>query len=234
MVNSCAKLGMDGFGESTIAQIGKYHLHEMFELLTHNDWEEELRIRGFGPVEAMNIHNQVISLMNREINEAQLLGSVGFTGISNKTWEIILPEFDYSTLHQLFNAHDQSDAYHKMIVQTLSSIKGIGPMTADTIVREFHYFQNDVDWLIQHGRVVKYVPRTGRKIRFTGFRDKALCEYLNRIGFLADDNADVSKDTSILLVPDTSFQSRKTQKAEQLGIMIVPVNEFRENIENYR
>ena len=88
--------------------------------------------------------------------------------------------------------------------------------------------------MIQHGRVIKYVPRTGKKIRFTGFRDKALCEYLNSVGFLADDNADVSKDTHILLVPDTSFQSRKTQKAEQLGIMIIPINEFRENIENYR
>ena len=57
---------------------------------------------------------------------------------------------------------------------------------------------------------------------------------MNSIGFLADDNSDVSKDTHILLVPDASFQSRKTQKAEQLGIMIVPVNEFRENMENYR
>ena len=234
MVNSCAKLGMDGFGESTIAQIGKYHLHEMFELLTHNGWEEELRIRGFGPVEAMNIHNQVIGLMNREINEAQLLGSVGFTGISNKTWEIVLQMFDYNTLRTMFNEPDQSEEYRKNIVRMISSIKGIGPITADTISREFKYFQNDVDWLIQHGRVIKYIPRTGKKIRFTGFRDKALCEYLNSIGFLADDNADVSKDTHILLVPDTSFQSRKTQKAEQLGIMILPVNEFRENIENYR
>ena len=234
MVNSCAKLGMDGFGESTIAQIGKYHLCEMFELLTADNWEEELRIRGFGPVEAMNAHNQVVYLLNREINEAQLLGSVGFTSISTKTWELILPEIDYGKLHEMFNMLDPSRIYYKRTVEFLSSIKGIGPATADTIAREFTYFQNDVDWVIQHGKVTKYIPKTGKKIRFTGFRDKALCEYLNSIGFLADDNADVTRDTFVLLVPDSSYRSNKIQKAKRFNIPIVPVNEFRENVESYK
>ena len=234
MVNSCAKLGMDGFGESTIAQIGKYHLHEMFDLLTCENWEEELHIRGFGPVEASNVHNQVIALCNREITDAQILGSVGFTGISTKTWELILPEIDYDKLHEMFNMLDPSKIYYKRTVEFLSSIKGIGPATADTIAREFTYFQKDADWIFQHGKVVKFVPRTGKKIRFTGFRDKAFCEYLNSIGFLADDDADVTRDTYVLLVPDSSYQSKKTQKAKRQNIMIVPINEFRENIERYK
>lgn len=234
MVNSCAKLGLDGFGEATVAQIGKYHLHEMFDLLTCENWEEELRIRGFGPIEAANAHNQIMALTNREITDAQLLGSVGFTGISTKTWELVLPEIDYDKLHEMFNMLDPSKIYYKRTVNFLSSIKGIGPATADTIAREFTYFQKDVDWVIQHGKVVRFVPRTGKKIRFTGFRDKAFCEYLNSIGFLADDDADVTKDTFVLLVPDSSFQSKKTQKAKKQNILIVPVNEFRENIENYK
>lgn len=234
MINSCAKLGLDGFGEATVAQIGKYHLHEMFDLLTCENWEEELRIRGFGPIEAANAHNQIMALTNREITDAQLLGSVGFTGISTKTWELVLPEIDYDKLREMFNMLDPSKIYYKRTVNFLSSIKGIGPATADTIAREFTYFQKDVDWVIQHGKVVRFVPRTGKKIRFTGFRDKAFCEYLNSIGFLADDDADVTKDTFVLLVPDSSFQSKKTQKAKKQNILIVPVNEFRENIENYK
>lgn len=234
MVNSCAKLGLDGFGEATVAQIGKYHLHEMFDLLTCENWEEELHIRGFGPIEAANAHNQIMALTSREITDAQLLGSVGFTGISTKTWELVLPEIDYDKLREMFNMLDPSKIYYKRTVNFLSSIKGIGPATADTIAREFTYFQKDVDWVIQHGKVVRFVPRTGKKIRFTGFRDKAFCEYLNSIGFLADDDADVTKDTFVLLVPDSSFQSKKTQKAKKQNILIVPVNEFRENIENYK
>ena len=234
MVNSCSKLGMDGFGESTIAQIGKYHLHEMFELVTQDNWEEELRIRGFGPVESANIHNQVIALLSREITDAQVLGSVGFTGISTKTWELILPEIDYNKLHEMFNMLDPSRIYYNRTVSFLASIKGIGPATADTIAREFTYFQKDVDWIIAHGKVFQFIPRIGKKIRFSGFRDKALCEYLNSVGFLADDDADVSKDTFALLVPDTSFQSSKTRKAKRYGIMIIPVNEFKENIESYK
>ena len=234
MVNSCAKLGMDGFGESTIAQIGKYHLHEMFELLTAHGWEDELKKRGFGPVEAMNVHNQVVALCGRQITDAQVLGSVGFTGISTKTWELVLPEIDYLKLKEMFNMLDPSRIYYKRTVEFLSSIKGIGPATANTIAQEFTYFQNDVDWLLQSGNVVKFVPRTGKKIRFTGFRDKALCEYLNSIGFIADDNADITKDTFVLLVPDSSYQSNKTKKAKRMNIMIVPVNEFRENIERYK
>ena len=234
MVNSCSKLGMDGFGESTIAQIGKYHLYEMFDLLTCDNWEEELHIRGFGPDEASNVHNQIVALCNREITDAQILGSVGFTGISTKTWELILPEIDYDKLHEMFNMLDPSKIYYKRTVEFLSSIKGIGPTTADTIAREFTYFQKDADWIFQHGKVVKFVPRTGKKIRFTGFRDKAFCEYLNSIGFLADDDADVTRDTYVLLVPDSSYQSKKTQKAKRQNIMIVPINEFRENIERYK
>ena len=176
----------------------------------------------------------MVALCNREITDAQILGSVGFTGISTKTWELILPEIDYDKLHEMFNMLDPSKIYYKRTVEFLSSIKGIGPATADTIAREFTYFQKDADWIFQHGKVVKFVPRTGKKIRFTGFRDKAFCEYLNSIGFLADDDADVTRDTYVLLVPDASYQSKKTQKAKRQNIMIVPINEFRENIESYK
>ena len=234
MVNSCAKLGMDGFGEATIAQIGKYHLHEMFELLTQDNWEEELRIRGFGPIEATNVHNQVISLLNREITDAQLMGSVGFTGISTKTFELILPVIDYHKLREMFNMLDPSKIYYKRTVNFMASIKGIGPATADTIAREFTYFQKDIDWVFQHGKVVRFVPRSGKKVRFSGFRDKILCEYLNSLGFLADDEADLTKDTYVLLVPDVSYVSKTVEKARRFNIQIVPVNEFKENIESYK
>ena len=41
-------------------------------------------------------------------------------------------------------------------------------------------------------------------------------------------------NTKVLLVPDASYQSKKTQKAKRQNIMIVPINEFRENIERYK
>lgn len=234
MVNSCAKLGMDGFGESTIAQLGVYHLNELFEMVTGEGWEENLHNKGFGPVESSNIHNQVVALCNRPYTDAQIMGAMGFTGISTKTWELILPVIDYDKLREMFNMLDPSHIYEKRTIQYMSEIKGIGPSTASTIAREFKYFQDDAAWIFKHGTVTKYTPREGKRIVFSGFRDKELCDYLNSIGFIADDEAGLTNKTHVLLVPDASFQSTKTAKAARLGIMIVPVNEFKANIERYR
>ena len=233
MVNTCAKLGMDGFGEATIAQIGEYHLCDMFELIMSPNWKEELQSRGFGPVEAENIHNQAVKLCNTPMNNAQLLGSIGFTGISTKTWELIFGRFDFAFLLTLL---EQSDDPNKadQLAKGLATVKGIGPATADTIVREFKFFEDDIEWMLDNAVVCSYVPRVGKKIRFSGFRDRQLCDFLNAIGFDADDNADVTKDTYLLLVPDKSFSSNKTQKATKFNIMIVPVNEFKENIVRYQ
>lgn len=242
MVNTCAKLGLDGFGEATINQLGYYHMKDMLEDLDdHDEWLKDtnksymakLANKGFGPIESFNIMNQLNDLLNNPIIDSHLLGSIGFTGISDKTWELILPKITYQELRNMFNMIDPEKIYYKRAIEYMSSIKGIGPVIADTIAREFKFFQDDIDYIIKNGNVIQYQPLIGKKVKLTGTRDKQLIEYLTSKGFIVDSNGTVTKDTDILVVPMEGHVSEKTKRAQSYGVQIVPMDEIIKNTDKY-
>lgn len=237
MVNMFAKLGLEGFGEATIQQLGYYHLKDLLEEMIMIDQEDRsLKFinKGFGPVEAVNITNQLIGLLKDPITDAKLLGAIGFTGISTKTWETILSKIKYSKLRELFTMIDPGKFYYKKGIEFMSSIKGIGPAIADTIAREFKYFYEDIDYMIQHGNVVEYVPVKGKIVKLSGTRDKALVKLLTDNGFIVDFNRTITKDVSYVVVPTPGFTSYKTQMANSYNIPIVPMEDIMNNIERYK
>lgn len=227
MVNTCAKLGLDGFGEATVNQLGYYHMKDMLdEILTG-----KCPFNGFGPIEIENIKAQINLLLTTPITDARVLGSIGFTGISNKTWELILTKIPYNQLRNMLIQTDEM-----IIDQTkniLSSIKGIGPNTVDTIVREFKFFIDDIDYIMSHGKILIYQAQIGKKIKLTGTRDKGLIDYLRSKGFIVDPDGAITKDTDILVVPMEGHSSSKTKKAQAYGIMIVPMQEIMSNTNKY-
>ena len=236
MVNMFAKLGLDGFGEATIAQLGYYHLADMMKDLNVKDQSvciPKLEAKGFGPVESINIMNQLLALITNPLPDSALLGAIGFTGISTKTFELILPKINYQKLRELFNAIDPEGNYAKRAVEYMSSIKGIGPATADTIAREFHFFQKDIDWMFKNANITVYVPPVGKKVVLSGTRDRNLIDFLNSHGFVADPNASLTRDTDILVVPDGSYSSSKTSNAAKWNIPIVTVMDITSNVDKY-
>lgn len=234
MVNMCAKLGLNGFGEATIIQLGCYHLKDLMELVISNpNWEYDLQTKGFGPIEAANIHTELMNLISRPLEDSMLLGSIGFTGLSTKTWELILPRFRYDIIKPMFHTVDISGGHIKQAMNSISEIKGIGPSTVDVIAREFTYFEPDLDWMFANANIIPYEVKVGKKIRCSGFRDEAYMNYLKTIGFDADDSSAVTKDTYALLVPQEGYTSTKTKAAEKYGIQIIPIEDFRENISKY-
>lgn len=62
---------------------------------------------------------------------------------------------------------------------------------------------------------------------FTGFRDKSLEKQLTDQGHKI--GSSVSKKTTCLIVKERGSGSTKEQKAEQLGIPIYTLQEFKEN-----
>lgn len=234
MVNTCAKLGMDGFGEATIQQIGAYKIKDLFEILTSPNNMLILKDKGFGPGESSNLIAQANTILSKEMSDAQLLGSIGFTGISTKTWELILEVLEYNKLREAFNMLDPDGYWYNKIIETMSSIKGIGPATADTIGREFKFFQPDVDWIIDHGNVKRFIRKNGRKVIFSGFRDKEFETFLNENGFYCDQNASLTLDAYALIVPDYAQVSSKTKKAKKYGIQIVTKEDFLANMNKYK
>ena len=57
-------------------------------------------------------------------------------------------------------------------------------------------------------------------IRFTGCRDKDLCEFLMSLGMDASAEKSVTKQTDILIVPYDGFESSKTRKLGKIGKII--------------
>ena len=229
MVNMCQKLEMDGFGESTISKLDV----STFEDLATVVRTPVLMRAKFGEVETENMKAQITRLLTCPLDEAKLLGAIGFTGISTKTWELILSKIPYYQIRDMLVKGEYSQDAKKIITEQLVSIKGIGPATADTIVREFATFQDDLDWFYANANIQPYVAKSGKKIRFSGFRSEEFAKTLEEHGFIVDMNAGVTKDTFALLVPYVGYSSSKTKRAESLGVMIVPVADFVQNFESY-
>lgn len=229
MVNMCAKLGLNGFGEKTIEQM-KTNSLESLVATTHEKLDNSvLKICGFGDVECSNLSAEVMRVIrDRNITDADWIGSLGFDNVSAKTWKQILSVIKLKDLNELLMNRE----YDK-VRAILSSIKGIGTMTIDTIISEYEFFKEDILFILTFINPTQYVVTHGKVIRATGFRDKELFAYLRSFGCDADDNGSLTKNTDILLVPSTSFASSKTAKAMQYGVQIVDVNEFKNNISSY-
>ena len=71
-----------------------------------------------------------------------------------------------------------------------------------------------------------------KQIRFTGVRDKSLIERLEPLGYDIGEGG-ITKSTDILLIPYEGFTSTKTAKAVSYGALLVPIDEFRNNLDKY-
>ena len=228
MVNMFAKLNMNGFGEATIRSIGLYHLWEIIDLFVNQNYIEILTTKGFGPGEISNMKSEIDRLLQTPMLDTQMLGSLGFDNVSTRTWELVLAKIP---LDQFINGIEMKT--NSIFVDTIRSIKGIGPTTCDTIIREYPYFSKDIKYMMKYAQIHKYEPITGKKIRASGFRDELLFASLRNMGLDADDNASVTKDTDILLVMDENSRSSKIDKANKYGVQIVTVKDFVENMDKY-
>ena len=128
---------------------------------------------------------------------------------------------------------DPGKFYYKKAIEFMSSIKGIGPATADTIAREFKYFYKDIDYMIKNGNVTEYVPVKGKIVKLSGTRDKNLIKLLTDNGFIVDFNRTITKDVYMIVVPYPGFSSYKTQVADSYNIPIVPMDDIINNINQY-
>lgn len=220
-VDMLSKLGIQDFGESRIKEIGKLHLYELMELS-----KDDLIQAGLGPVESSNFLTQINNLKNNNIYDYIYMGALGFTGIALRKWRIILNVFSISDIYYIYE--------NKTLQESLVHIKGIGPVTASIINNEFEYYKSDIIFIMNLPNVITTKGLTfGKIIRFSGVRDINLEELLTYKGHDCDGNASVTKNTDILIVPNGDYRSPKTEIAKTIGALIIPIDEFIENLESY-
>jgi hypothetical protein len=108
-------------------------------------------------------------------------------------------------------------------------------ITKDTIIEEFPLYAKDIKYVLDNNMIIdsKGNGESKKQIRFSGIRNLQLMEQLSSEGYDIDEGS-VTKKTDILLVPYEGFSSSKVNKAlKQENTMIVPINDFIENMEKY-
>lgn len=234
--NMLDKLGIKDFSRSTIEQLNVHHLYELM-FMSPDDFDV------LGPTNKYKFFNELQKLLINPLPDYRVIGALGFTNIAAKKWKIIFNRISLRELYRLYNISSSDVSYefdnvspygiYDNLRDMIADIKGVGPITANTIDNELEYFSKDIFYIISNNMYIETPVGSGEskyQIRFSGFRDATLSEVLNNFDYIdCDDNASVTKKTNILLVPYLGFSSSKVSKAEKFGIPIVAVKDFLEH-----
>lgn len=233
--NMLAKLDIKDFSDAAVDMIGNKSLYEMMNMSV-----DDLSI--LGPTDSLKFYNQLQNLKINKLPDYRVIGSLGFTNVAAKKWKLIFQHFTLLELFHLYMTTKNTDDHivthggneYDSLQDAIANIKGVGPITAQTIVNELPYFERDINYIIQNGMYTQTEigdRKPKYKIRFSGFRDATLEATLNRFPFIdCDQDSGVTKDTTILLVMNTADPpTSKVSKAIKYGVPVVSVTEFLEN-----
>ncbi len=225
MTNMLAKLGVKDFSDASVRKLGVRFFHELMTLSL-----DQLSI--LGEKNASNLKTQLDVLRKNPIYDFKIIGALGFTDIAIKTWKLI---FQQLSLDEFLHYYTQYGGNTSNLRAQLISIKGIGPATIDSILKELPYFWKDIYYIVQCMNIQSSKHLGSKKvIRFTGCRDKQLEEQLSSMGYDIDGNAGVTKNTDYLLVPYASYtQGSKYEKAKKYGVNIIPIEVFENNLDQF-
>ncbi|MCK9198091.1 MAG: hypothetical protein M0P49_00640 [Bacilli bacterium] len=216
MIGMLQKLNLKDFAEASLTAIAKFSLVELLNL-TKDD------VAFLGDVTSDKFIQRMNDLKTTPIYDYRIIGSIGFTGVAIEKWKLILSKY---TLSEILNM--KSEDLRSILLQ----IKGIGPATADTLIQEFEFHRNDLEYINQMKNVmISKGIKSGKKIRFTGFRNTELVEKLVAMGHDASEGG-ITKTTDILLVPYPGYTSTKTASITE-NTLIVDVGDFILNMNKY-
>ena len=240
--NMLDKLDIKDFSRSTIEQLNVQHLWQLMQM-TPDDFSI------LGPTNRIKFYEELQKLKTNPLPDYRVIGALGFSNIAAKKWKTIFSKFSLREIFSLYLRETSNDnnlinlplqttrGLYDDIRDMIAEIKGVGPITADTISAEMPFFENDINYIISNNMYVETPIGSGDakyQIRFSGFRDATLVAVLNKFPDVdCHDKASVTKKTTLLLVPYIGFTSSKVSKATSFGIPVVAVKDFLENPNNY-
>ena len=218
-------LNIEGLSEMTLEKfIGKGFIQEFPDLFSLEEHKEEIiAMEGFG----QKSYDKLIENAEkaRETSLARLLYGLGIGGIGASNARVLSEAF-----------HDDAEALSRAELSEVVSIKGIGPILGESIVRYFKEEENcrlfrkllSILHLHKEERAEnaflsgKVFVITGSLVHFQN--RKELEEEIRKAG--ASTASSVSKNTSYLINNDKNSTSSKNKKAQELGIPILSEEDF--------
>ena len=218
-------LNIEGLSEMTLEKfIGKGFIQEFPDLFSLEEHKEEIiAMEGFG----QKSYDKLIENAEkaRETSLARLLYGLGMGGIGASNARVLSEAF-----------HDDAEALSRAELSEVVSIKGIGPILGESIVRYFkeeencRLFRKLLSILHLHKEErAENAALSGKVFVITGslahFQNrKELEEEIRKAG--ASTASSVSKNTSYLINNDKNSTSSKNKKAQELGIPILSEEDF--------
>ena len=218
-------LNIEGLSEMTLEKfIGKGFIQEFPDLFSLKEHKEEIiAMEGFG----QKSYDKLIENAEkaRETSLARLLYGLGIGGIGASNARVLSEAF-----------HDDAEALSRAELSEVVSIKGIGPILGESIVRYFkeeencRLFRKLLSILHLHKEEkAENTALSGKVFVITGslvhFQNrKELEEEIRKAG--ASTASSVSKNTSYLINNDKNSSSSKNKKAQELGIPILSEEDF--------
>ena len=218
-------LNIEGLSEMTLEKfIGKGFIQEFPDLFSLKEHKEEIiAMEGFG----QKSYDKLIENAEkaRETSLARLLYGLGIGGIGASNARVLSEAF-----------HDDAEALSRAELSEVVSIKGIGPILGESIVRYFkeeencRLFRKLLSILHLHKEEkAENTVLSGKVFVITGslnhFQNrKELEEEIRKAG--ASTASSVSKNTSYLINNDKNSTSSKNKKAQELGIPILSEEDF--------
>lgn len=218
-------LNIEGLSEMTLEKfIGKGFIQEFPDLFSLEEHKEEIiAMEGFG----QKSYDKLIENAEkaRETSLARLLYGLGIGGIGASNARVLSEAF-----------HDDAEALSRAELSEVVSIKGIGPILGESIVRYFkeeencRLFRKLLSILHLHKEEkAENTALSGKVFVITGSLDhfqnrKELEEEIRKAG--ASTASSVSKNTSYLINNDKNSTSSKNKKAQELGIPILSEEDF--------
>ena len=218
-------LNIEGLSEMTLEKfIGKGFIQEFPDLFSLEEHKEEIiAMEGFG----QKSYDKLIENAEkaRETSLARLLYGLGIGGIGASNARVLSEAF-----------HDDAEALSRAELSEVVSIKGIGPILGESIVRYFKEEENC--WIFRKLLSILHLHKeekaentalSGKVFVITGslvhFQNrKELEEEIRKAG--ASTASSVSKNTSYLINNDKNSTSSKNKKAQELGIPILSEEDF--------
>jgi NAD-dependent DNA ligase len=216
------KLGIKNFAEAYLERIGISKLDDVFAL------KEEGLADIIGPLNAAHLIGCIEEVKNGNLYDYELLGSIGFSGISTEKWKLINKYLSLGAMVALYMSNGLNS-----LRDLLGNVKVIGDVTIGVIISEIPIFIEDLTAILNHVKFRNSISEATddkKTVRFTGVRDKTFMEYLNTTGIYDAGEGSVTRTTDILVVPYDGFQSTKT-RAVGSATRIVSLNEFKKEFD---
>lgn len=201
----------------------KSHLQNCIFRLSKADLE---KLPGFAKKSAENLYSNIEKAV-ADVSFEKFIKACCIEGIGSNVGRVLAKEF--GTVESLICLlEDKNNAKNR-----LQQLEGIGPVTAGTLVSDdFRYAVLELRSFIKPNKYKQQTDKTtgkfaGKTFALTGKMEHPRSYYVDLIEkFGGKESKTITSKTDYLIIADINSQSAKAKKARQLGIKIIPANQF--------